>query len=54
MQTFRLPSGFTITTQRVGHNVEFTTRNADGDVISTVPHSFAESVPLLRKLALQS
>jgi hypothetical protein len=54
MQTFTLSSGFTVTTQRVGQNIEFTTRNADGDVISTVPHSYSESVPLLRKLACRA
>jgi len=51
MQTFTLPTGHTVSTQRVGANVEFVTRNTDGDVISTVQHSFAESVPLLKRLA---
>jgi hypothetical protein len=54
MQTYALPSGHTVTVQRVGHDIEFTTRNADGDVISTVPRTFAESVPLLRKLACRA
>lgn len=51
MQTFKLPSGHTVSTERKGVDVEFTTRGADGNVISTVQHSFAEAVPLLRKMA---
>ncbi|QAX94736.1 hypothetical protein HOV12_gp36 [Streptomyces phage Lilbooboo] len=53
MQTFTLRSGHTVTTQRVAGTaqVEFTTTNPEGDVISTVRHSFSESVPLLKRLA---
>ncbi|CAD80136.1 gp13 [Streptomyces phage phiBT1] len=51
MRTFRLPTGHTVSTQRHGATVEFVTRNAEGSVISTVRHSFAESVPLLKRLA---
>lgn len=54
MQTFTLPTGHTVTTQRVGSNVEFVTANDDGDVISTVQHSFAESVPLIKRLACRT
>lgn len=50
MQTFTLTNGGKITTQRVGDNIEFVTTNATGDVISTVQHSFAESVPLIKRL----
>ncbi|MEU6684410.1 hypothetical protein [Streptomyces sp. NPDC046832] len=52
-QTFHLPS-HTVTVSRVGNVLEFTTKNDDGDVISTVPRTFAESVPLLRKLACKA
>lgn len=54
VQTFTLPTGHKVTTQRVGANVEFVTANADGDVISTVQHSFAESVPLIKRLACRT
>ncbi|AFU62228.1 hypothetical protein TG1_33 [Streptomyces phage TG1] len=54
MQTFTLPTGHSVTTQRVGANVEFVTRNAEGGVISTVQHSFAEAVPLLKSLACRT
>lgn len=50
MQTFNLPNGFKVTTQRVGDRIEFVTANANGDTISSVQHTFAESVPLLRTL----
>ncbi|MEG8276375.1 hypothetical protein [Streptomyces sp. AHA2] len=52
-QTFQL-SDHTVTVSRVGNVLEFTTKNADGDVISTVPRTFAESVPLLKKLACKA
>lgn len=51
MQTFPLPTGHTVTTQRVGNLIEFVTRGAAGDVISSVTHSFAESVPLIKRMA---
>lgn len=54
MQTFKLLSGHTVTTQRVGANIEFVTNNPEGDVISTVQHSFAESVPLIKRLACRT
>lgn len=54
MQTFTLPTGHTVTTQRVGNNVEFVTSNATGNVISTVQHSFAEAVPLIKRLACRA
>lgn len=50
MQTFTLTNGGKITTQRVGDNIEFVTYAPTGSVISTVQHSFAESVPLIRSL----
>ncbi|QAX93292.1 hypothetical protein HOV11_gp36 [Streptomyces phage Vash] len=52
MQTFRLPTGHVVTTQRVpgASLIEFTTRR-DNDVISTVRHTFAESVPLIKRMA---
>lgn len=53
MQTFKLPTGHVVTTERVpgAAEIQFTTRNGEGDVISTVNHSFAESVPLIRRMA---
>jgi hypothetical protein len=51
VRTFTLRSGHTVTTQNAGTGrVEFITANAAGEVISSVTHSFAESVPLLRNL----
>jgi hypothetical protein len=50
MQTYRLTSGHTITIQRAGSATEFVTRNAQGEVISTVHRSFSESVPLIKRL----
>ncbi|WP_199809820.1 MULTISPECIES: hypothetical protein [unclassified Streptomyces] len=54
MQTFTLASGHTITTQRDGAGIEFVTRNADGDVISSVTRTFGESVPLIKRLACRT
>jgi hypothetical protein len=54
VQTFKIRGGFTVTTQRVGSNVEFVTANADGNVISSVQHSFAEAAPLLKSLACRT
>lgn len=54
MRTFNLPTGHAVTTQRVGNGVEFVTANAKGDVISSVQHTFAEAVPLLRTLACRT
>ena len=56
MRTFTLPTGHTVTTKRLPGTatVEFTTTGRDGGVISTVRHSFAESVPLLRTLACRT
>lgn len=51
MKTFTHPSGIKITTQRVGNNIEFVTYNLRGEVISSVQRTFAESVPLLKRLA---
>jgi hypothetical protein len=53
VRTFQLPSGHTVTTQRVpgSARIEFTTTNPEGAVISTVRHSFAESVPLIKRMA---
>jgi hypothetical protein len=53
VQTFKLPTGHVVTTERVpgAAEIQFTTRNGEGDVISTVHHSFAESVPLIRRMA---
>lgn len=52
MQSFTLPlTGHTVATQRVGNDIEFVTRNLSGDVISSVRHSFAESVPLIKRMA---
>lgn len=48
--TYELRSGHTVTTQRVGAGIEFTTRNAEGETISTVQHTYADAVPLIRKL----
>lgn len=50
MQTFTLHNGSTVTTQRVGSGIEFVTANASGEIISSVTHSYAEAVPLLRTL----
>lgn len=50
MQTFKLFTGYTVTTQRDGEGVAFVTRNPAGEVISSVTHSFAESVPLIKRL----
>ena len=50
MHTFTLSTGHTVTTQRVGDKIEFVTANKDGEVISTVYHTFAEAVPLIRRL----
>jgi hypothetical protein len=50
MQTYRLASGHTITIQRAGSATEFVTRNAQGEVISTVYRSFSETVPLIKRL----
>ncbi|WP_433858213.1 hypothetical protein [Streptomyces kronopolitis] len=52
--TFNLRSGHKVTTQRVGNDVEFVTSNPEGGVISTVRHSFAESVPLIKSLACRT
>lgn len=56
MQTFKLPTGLTVTTRRVPRTatIEFTTTNRAGDVISTVHHSFAESVPIIKSLACRN
>lgn len=51
MQRFTLPTGHTVTTQRVGNSVEFVTTGTDGNVISTVQHTFAEAVPLIKRMA---
>lgn len=52
MQTFKLPTGLTVTTRRVPGTatIEFTTARRDGEVISTVHHSFADAVPLIKSL----
>lgn len=50
MRTFNLPTGHTVTTRRAGNAVEFVTRGTSGDVISSVRHSFAESVPLIKRM----
>lgn len=50
MQTFKLANGGTITAQRAGTAIEFVTRNAQGEVISSVTRGFAESVPLIKRL----
>jgi len=54
MRTYTLPTGHTVTTQRVGERVEFVTSNAKGGVISSVQHTFAEAVPLLKSLACRT
>ena len=54
MRTFRLSSGHTVTTRRNGATVEFVTRNTEGEVIASVNHTFAESVPLLKSLACRT
>ncbi|MFE9026203.1 hypothetical protein ACFYOA_08065 [Streptomyces iakyrus] len=51
MQNFRLPTGHRVTTQRVGNEIEFVTYGQTGDAIATVRHSFAASVPLIRRMA---
>jgi hypothetical protein len=51
MKTFTLPTGHKVTTQRVGNVIEFVTSGPAGDVISSVRHSFAESVPLIKRMA---
>ncbi|MEU9231194.1 hypothetical protein [Streptomyces subrutilus] len=52
MQSFKLRTGHTVTTQRIAGTgrIEFVTANREGDVISSVQHPFAEAVPLLHKL----
>jgi hypothetical protein len=50
MNTYKLRSGYTVTTARTGNAIEFVTRNERGEAVSTVNHSFAEAVPLVRKL----
>ncbi|MGW1859338.1 hypothetical protein [Streptomyces collinus] len=54
MQTFKLINGFTITAERVGAGIEFVTRNAQGEVTSSVTRGFAESVPLIKRLACRA
>ncbi|MEV8015666.1 hypothetical protein AB0O76_04760 [Streptomyces sp. NPDC086554] len=49
---YRLENGFRIRTARVGNAVEFETKNANGETISTVHRTHAEAVPLLKRLAL--
>lgn len=51
MATYKLPNGFRVTVQRVGNDMEFTTRNAERDVISTVQHPYAEAVPLIQRMS---
>lgn len=52
MPTFKLHSGYTVTTERVPGEplIEFITRNENGEAISTVHHSFAEATPLIRRM----
>ncbi|WP_327253188.1 hypothetical protein [Streptomyces sp. NBC_01244] len=50
MQSFRLRTGHKVTAQRVDNDIEFVTYGRNGDVISSVRHSFAESVPLIRRM----
>jgi hypothetical protein len=50
MQTFRLANGATVTAARQGAGIEFVTRNAQGEVISSVTRTFADSVPLIKRL----
>ncbi|MDX2590964.1 hypothetical protein PV343_01320 [Streptomyces sp. WI03-4A] len=54
VQTFKLINGFTITAERVGAGIEFVTRNAQGEVTSSVTRGFAESVPLIKRLACRA
>lgn len=50
-RTFTLRTGHTVTATRARTGrVEFTTANPQGEVISTVQHSLADSVPLLKRL----
>ncbi|MEW2302600.1 hypothetical protein AB0958_21950 [Streptomyces sp. NPDC006655] len=50
MQTYRLTSGHTVTIQRGRPGIEFVTRNAQGETISSVTRSLADSVPLIKRL----
>jgi len=50
MQTFKLANGATITAERNGAGIEFVTRNAQGETISSVTRTFADSVPLIKRL----
>ncbi|MGW2467925.1 hypothetical protein [Streptomyces bauhiniae] len=52
MQTFELPAGYSVETARVSGtaNIEFVTRNGEGEAVSTVYHAFAEAAPLLENL----
>lgn len=49
--TYRLRNGYTVRTTNVDTGTEFETRNADGEVVSTVRLSRSEANALVRKLA---
>jgi hypothetical protein len=49
---YKLENGYRVRTTRVDSGVEFETRNAKGDTISTVVHPHAEAVPLIDRLRI--
>ncbi|MGW3674659.1 hypothetical protein [Streptomyces sp. NPDC005166] len=49
---YRLNNGYRVRTTRVDSGIEFETRNAKGDTISTVVHPHAEAVPLIAHLRI--
>jgi hypothetical protein len=49
---FKLENGYRVRTTRVDSGVEFETRNANGNTISTVVHPHAEAVPLIARLRI--
>jgi hypothetical protein len=49
---YKLPNGYRVRTTRVDNGIEFETRNAGQATISTVRHTYAEAVPLIRRLSM--
>jgi hypothetical protein len=49
---FKLSNGYRVRTTRVDDGVEFETRNAKGETISSVRHTHAEAVPLVQRLSV--
>ncbi|MEU8792191.1 hypothetical protein [Streptomyces sp. NPDC048643] len=49
---FKLENGYRVRTTRMTDGVEFETRNRKGETISSVLHSHAEAVPLIKRLTV--